>query len=171
MERPATQLRVFQGHVGGVLDVAFSDSGGLVATASTDGTGRVWDPGYATLVATLLVTRASSPHSDFSPGIGELIVTSSRDRMARIFDADSGTLRATLAGHEEAVRDAAFGADSSNSHYGQHRRDDPLWTLRPFPVLGRGSTSCRRPPKRSLSSEGQHRQRWPRGCPKPVSLH
>ena len=61
-------LRVLRGHVRGVLDLAFSDSGGLVATASTDGTARVWDPRYATLVATLPGHVGFVTAVDFSPG-------------------------------------------------------------------------------------------------------
>ena len=127
-------LRVFRGHVGGVLDVAFSDSGRLVATASIDGTGRVWDPRYATLVATLPGHAGFVSALDFSPG-GELIVTASRDRMARIFDADSGTLRATLAGHEEAVRTAAFGVDRRTVATAGTDGTIRLWDARAFPVL------------------------------------
>ena len=60
--------------------------------------------------------------------------------MARIFDADSGTLRATLAGHEEAVRAAAFGADPRTVATASTDGTIRLWDARPFPVLRRSTT-------------------------------
>ncbi|MGH3800835.1 MAG: WD40 repeat domain-containing protein, partial [Pseudonocardiaceae bacterium] len=46
-----------QGHTSGVWGVAFSPDGTQLATASADGTARLWDPATGTWHATLLTLK------------------------------------------------------------------------------------------------------------------
>ena len=78
--------------------VAFSPDGTLLATASRDGTARIWDLATGTTRAVL------QGHTDWLTGVafspdGTLLATASRDGTARIWDLATGTTRAVLQGH------------------------------------------------------------------------
>ncbi len=100
-----------EGHTAAVWDVSFAATGGLLATASDDGTVQLWTvsrptpaleapgQGYVWSVA-------------FSPQ-GRTIATGSADRRARLYDATQGTLLHTLEGHRDTVGDVAFSPDGT----------------------------------------------------------
>ena len=54
MPRPGRTSATLAGHDNTVLAVAFSPSGALLATASSDATARVWDAASGTHLATLV---------------------------------------------------------------------------------------------------------------------
>jgi WD40 repeat protein len=89
--------------------VALSPDGSRLATAGTDGVGRIW-----TLDGRLLVElhghRRALTDIAFSPD-GKLVVTSSKDDTAKIWGARSGRLLRTLAKHTNAVTSVAFSPD------------------------------------------------------------
>ena len=104
------------GHFGHVVNVAVSPKRGqFVGTASTDGTGRIWD--VATLggaVASILMGHTNQLRSiAFSPR-GLYALTASRDGTARVWKTDRGNTVAVLAGHDGPVRGALF--DRSGRH-------------------------------------------------------
>ena len=91
-ERP---VRILAGHGDLVTGVAFSPDGTRLATASSDGTARIWDTADGT-------TRlALQGHSDWVTGVafspdGTQLATASDDGTARIWDTRTGHLLATL---------------------------------------------------------------------------
>jgi len=90
-----------------VQDVAFSPRGGLIATASSDQTARIWDAATGGCLATLTGHSAAVEAVAFSPA-GALLATGSADTTARLWDAATGAHLITLAGHDYTVRGVAF---------------------------------------------------------------
>ncbi|MDQ3886289.1 MAG: trypsin-like peptidase domain-containing protein [Actinomycetota bacterium] len=104
--RPVSRLT----HDDWVRQVVFSPDGTWVATASDDGTARVFDPTTGT-------ERARLTHDGpvngvrFSPD-GTRVATASTDRTARVFDPTTGSERARLT-HDAGVTAVAFSPDGT----------------------------------------------------------
>ena len=106
-------VRSFPHHEKHAVAVAFSPSGRLVASASTDDLARVWQAATGDLVGIATTHQNALTDVGFS-GDSDLIVTASKDGTARVSKADGGTLLATLVGHGDAVTSAEFvGGDPS----------------------------------------------------------
>jgi WD40 repeat protein len=106
-----TPIAELYGHEGAIEDVALQPQAMLLATASTDGTARVWTLGrnphlYAQLSGHLNPVSGVA----FSP-TGFSIVTRSTDGTARVWRPTGGPARAVLAGHEGPVTSAVFSPD------------------------------------------------------------
>jgi WD40 repeat protein/serine/threonine protein kinase len=87
---------VLRGHSNGIISINVSPDGERVATASDDGTARIWDIKTGR-------SRVLSGHTDevwcvrFSPD-GKLIATSSKDATIRLWDTATGAARVLSAG-------------------------------------------------------------------------
>lgn len=109
-------LAKLEGHERNVLDAAFSRSGAMVATVSTDGTARVWDARTGKEIAKL------APES---PGYGKplgfhavawspddkRLAVGANDGSVRLVDPSNGTVLHTLAHHTAQVESVAFSPD------------------------------------------------------------
>jgi WD40 repeat protein len=79
------RLSTFTGHTAMVTDIAFDHEGTRVATSSSDGSVRVWDPRSGTEVVALHgPTSASVSGVRFSPD-GSRVVSTSRDGVVRVW--------------------------------------------------------------------------------------
>jgi len=102
-------LAVLRGHDADVNGVAWSPDGERIATASDDGTARIWSWRGALL-------RELRGHGDwvdqvqFSPD-GRLLASASLDRSARVWDVASGLERACLDGHGCTVKAVGWSPD------------------------------------------------------------
>ena len=105
-------LRVLTGHGSTVNGVAFSSDGTLLATASRDGTARIWDTATGQARATLTGHQGTVNAVAFSSD-GTLLATASRDGTARIWDTAARRTRATLTGHQGTVNAVAFSPDGT----------------------------------------------------------
>ena len=103
-------VHTIAGHTDEVYDVAFRPDGTRLATASADGTVKVWD---ATQGAELLTLSGHTNYvySVAYSGDGARLVTGSEDGTAKVWNANIGEEVLTLSGHVDAVRDAAFSPD------------------------------------------------------------
>ncbi|MGH8902876.1 MAG: AAA family ATPase [Egibacteraceae bacterium] len=104
---------VLHGHEDSVYGVAWSPDGKCLATASRDGTARVWE---ADSGEKLLVLRG---HEDvvqrvaWSPD-GECLATTSNDRTARVWDAVRGDELLVLRGHDDWVWGVVWSPDGKH---------------------------------------------------------
>lgn len=101
-----------RGHADAVWSAVFNSDGTRIATASSDGTARIWD---ATTGKELLTVEPSTGilwSAAFSPN-GKLLATAGEDRIARILDATTGEELFALSGHQADVYHIVFSPDGS----------------------------------------------------------
>ena len=88
----------------------FSPDGRLVATASDDGTGRIWDVASGQSLHVLRGHGAAVSSVTFSAD-GARVVTAGDDAIARIWDAHAGDSRLVLRASAGRVLGVAFSPD------------------------------------------------------------
>ncbi len=103
----AIELR---GHTDLVRGAAFSPDGKLVATASYDGTARIWEAGAGRSLKELRGHTGWVRSAKFSPD-GKSLVTASADKTARVWEVSTGQSLQELRGHMKRLWGAAFSPD------------------------------------------------------------
>jgi WD40 repeat protein len=112
-DRPdPTQPATAAGHTGGVTCCAFSPDGTLLASASDDGTTRLWHLPGGTQRLVLTGHTGGVWGCAFSPD-GTLLATTSDDGTARLWRVADGSTAAVLAGHDGWVTCCAFSPDGA----------------------------------------------------------
>jgi WD40 repeat protein/tRNA A-37 threonylcarbamoyl transferase component Bud32 len=105
-------LRAMVGHHDSVMRVAFSPDGKLFATASSDGTARLWDAATATPVGAVMAHENSLHALAFRPD-GKAVATGSYDGAVRTWDVPTGQAHAARMFHRYAINDLAYSPDGS----------------------------------------------------------
>lgn len=140
-------------------DVAFSEDGQSIVTASRDRTARIWRVKDGAELVILKGYRAGVSSAAFNPTGSSVVTTSSRDRTVRFFEVKSGREIAVLADQRDAadvkpaLTHSAFSSDGSRNAVVSG--DENARTIRVFPmpedlidqprrVVPRELTSCER---------------------------
>ncbi|MGW0549021.1 nSTAND1 domain-containing NTPase, partial [Streptomyces altiplanensis] len=129
----STQARYFAGRLGGhtgpVNDVAFSPGDKLLASASSDGTVRLWaGADHRSPVGTLTGHGGPVIAVAFSPD-GRLIASAGSDGTVRLWGVTDRRPAGTLLGHGGAVRSVAFGPGGQSLVSGGADRTVRLWDV------------------------------------------
>jgi len=123
------------GHTDPVFAAAFSPDGKRIATASADGTARIWDVSTG---KELLSVKGSTYGIDsergyvwfaaFSPD-GKFLATAGGDGVARIWDAITGQQLISLKGHSDEVFTVAFSRDGNRLVTSSYDSTAKVWDV------------------------------------------
>lgn len=116
-------------HDAHVLKAIFDPTGGRVATASADGTVRLWSVAEGTLIRTLAGHKGEVSLLAFSPS-GKVLLSGGADATARLWFDGETEARYTLTGHTAYLTAVAFNIDGSQIATGSHDSTVRLWDLK-----------------------------------------
>lgn len=106
------QTLPLEGHGGGLVTVAFSPDGQLIASAGSDPIIQLWDVATGQMVQQLKGHTERIASLVFSPD-GTRIASASNDRTIKVWDAETGAETQTLKGHAERVVNIAYSPDGT----------------------------------------------------------
>jgi hypothetical protein len=108
------ELLTLKGHTGMVFSVAWSPDGARLATASPDGTAKIWDAAVGRELLTLKGFGGLIFSVAWSPDGARLATgTGSYDGAARVWDAAVGRELLTLKGHTGLVESVSWSPDGA----------------------------------------------------------
>jgi len=105
-------LNWFSGHEDSVYSCAFSPDGSLLASASGDGTVKVWELASRKEILSLSGHKGPVYSCAFSPD-GSLLASANGDGAVKVWELASGKLILSLSGHKGSVHSCAFSPDGS----------------------------------------------------------
>jgi WD40 repeat protein len=120
-------VKTLEGHTKEISGVSASPDGKHAASASFDGTIRIWE--LQTGQCRVIAGHEGSVHCiGYSPD-GKRLLSGGHDKVVRLWNAGSGELMHTLLGHSGTVHGVAFSADGRRAISGGSDRTLRLWDL------------------------------------------
>ena len=124
----ATCVQTLAGHTQVVAGLAFAPDGIDLASASNDGTVKLWVVASGSLLATLDGHTDRVSRVVWSPD-GRTLASGGRDQTVWLWDVAEGRYRMALRGHTEAVRGLAFTPDSQSLVSGSEDGTLRVWAV------------------------------------------
>jgi len=127
-EPPKVNYSIIRGHLSRVKDVAFNSDSSVIASASYDGTARLWDRRTGNQIRELkghlgqVLTVAISPDD-------KLLATGSADHTINVWDIGTGQFIRSLIGHDDAVRSIKFMPDGDQIVSGSTDKTIRIWNV------------------------------------------
>ncbi|MES9602520.1 WD40 repeat domain-containing protein [Actinomadura sp. NPDC000929] len=125
---------VLDGHTDAVRNLAWSPDGALIATASRDGTCRLWDATTGSNTAMLEGHHGMVEMVAWAPD-ARRIATASRDHTVRVWDTATGHTLAVLAGATDVARTVAWSPDGTRIASGARDRVVRIWRTDTYELL------------------------------------
>ena len=141
----------FEGHSDAVWEVRFSPDGNTIATASRDGTVKLWKTDGA-LITTLENHNDSIVEVLFSLD-GSTIATASSDGTAKLWKID-GTEIATFRGHTDSVNEIHFSSDGNVIATASNDGTAKLWKIDGIEIANLTSRSWQKVTNARFSPDG-----------------
>ncbi|MBM4072136.1 MAG: hypothetical protein FJ271_24900 [Planctomycetes bacterium] len=117
---------VFRGHSRDVVAVVFSPGGDLLASASKDGTVRLWDVNNGQQRKVFEGHKEPVVALAFSPA-GKVLASASHDGTVRLWDIGNGRENHVLNGHKDSVVAVAFSPDGRLLASASHDKTVRVW--------------------------------------------
>jgi WD40 repeat protein len=120
----------FKGHDGTVQSVAISNDGKFLATASVDGTAKVWDLATGKEIQVLKPATPTPVNCVAFNKDGTIVATASLDKMIRFWNPKDGKSTKELKGHTEGVSSIVFSPDGTLLASGSGDKTVRLWDVK-----------------------------------------
>ncbi len=136
------------------LTACFSRDGKLVATASVDGTARIWEAHTGTPRTPPLSHPDWVSSARFSPD-GRLVATACRDGVIRLWDVAQGTLTGPVFRHAKWVNTVEFSPDGERLLTAADDGVAQVWETRTGAAVGKPLQHAKVVKMAAFSSDGQ----------------